>query len=87
MIEAIEGLGSSISATLALFEAGGGSEDEFNAAVKEVGIEAVVAAIMEGVAEAGFFGKALQKLDAKSLIKEVLQSQQTSQDIGEATKN
>ena len=74
----------SISGLLFLFEAGNGTEDDFDQAFKE-GINKVLVVIMEGLSAAGFLGQ-----EDVRVLKRQLEDQKkpvTSQNSGEATKN
>lgn len=75
----------SVSGLLFLFEAGNGTEDDFDQAFKE-GIDKVLVVIMEGLRDAGFLGQ-----EDVRVIKRQLEDQKkrpaASPNSGEATKN
>lgn len=75
----------SISGLLFLFEAGNGSESDFDTAFKE-GIDNVLVVIMEGLSAAGFLGQEDVRV-VKRTLDDLKKNQKTSQSSGETTKN
>lgn len=86
---ALDKTGTSMKATLFLFYAGGGTEEEFDKVMEEKGLTEVVMLILDGVNNAGFLG---EKLDIGKLretmtkaMSEAKQSIETSLNTGEDT--
>lgn len=80
------GNNASVSDLMFLFNAGGGTLDEFDATFAS-GVESVMIAIMEGINDAGFLG---EKIDIEAMKKEmekVKANFKTSPATGEANKN
>jgi len=75
----------SISGLLFLFEAGNGTEDDFDQAFKE-GINKVLVVIMEGLSAAGFLGQEDVRVMKKAL-EEQMKTQKTSPSSGKTAKN
>lgn len=73
---------SSVDDLMFVWEAGGGSDDAFDAEFSK-GIQNILLIIMEGINEAGFLG---HKIDMTELKKAMEASMGTSQSSGEAKK-
>lgn len=74
----------SMSALLFLFNAGGGTDEQFDVLFKQ-GVDIIMMAIIEGLSEGGFLGKEAVK-EAKKMIDDLKSNQKVSQNSGETTK-
>jgi len=74
----------SMSGLLFLFNAGGGTDEDFDKLFKE-GADKVMVAIMEGLSAGGFLGEEIVE-EAKGLLEKASKSPVASQTSGETTK-
>lgn len=74
----------SMSALLFLFNAGGGTDAQFDELFKE-GVDVIMVAIVEGLSEGGFLEKEAVE-EVKKVMENIKNNQKTSQTSGETTK-
>lgn len=76
----------SMTALLFLFNAGGGTDEQFDKVFENDGLEGVMGAILEGLGDGGFLPKDAVK-EAKEALVKASETTEASENTGETTKS